>query len=254
MKTYGLKVYSTDHHYLREIIGLYNEGVFDYIELYAVPNTLDATGKKWRKIDMPFIIHAAHSSHGMNLAKNSCATNNRRLYREAAGFADLLLAEKIIFHPGIAGEVKETARQLRSFRERRGLIENKPFINLYGKRCVGASYESIKELRQRTGYGLCLDVGHLLKNAYANDLAPLHELSRWLALKPEMIHLNDGTALSCFDDHLSFGRGDFPLANIIEMIKPCKKVAITIETPKIPALWRKDIIRDFKYLAKRLGR
>ena len=49
----GLKLWSvnTDYYY-EEAKRLYSEGVFDYIELYVVPNTLD-TLAKWKELKYP---------------------------------------------------------------------------------------------------------------------------------------------------------------------------------------------------------
>ncbi len=65
----GLKIWSinTDYYY-DEAIRLYNDGVYDYIGLYVVPNTTD-TIEKWKKLDIPFIVHCPHFAHGFNLAK-----------------------------------------------------------------------------------------------------------------------------------------------------------------------------------------
>ena len=47
----GLKLWSvnTDYYY-NEAIRLYNEGIYDYIELYIVPDTLD-TLPKWKRVN-----------------------------------------------------------------------------------------------------------------------------------------------------------------------------------------------------------
>lgn len=72
----GLKLWSinTDYYY-DEAIRLYNDGVYDYIELYVVPNMTD-TIEKWKKLDIPFIVHCPHFAHGFNLAK----IENKDLY------------------------------------------------------------------------------------------------------------------------------------------------------------------------------
>ena len=72
----GLKLWSinTDYYY-DEAIRLYNDGVYDYIELYVVPNMTD-TIEKWKKLDIPFIFHCPHFAHGFNLAK----IENKDLY------------------------------------------------------------------------------------------------------------------------------------------------------------------------------
>ena len=64
----GLKLWSinTDYYY-DEAIRLYNDGVFDYIELYVLPDSFD-TIKKWEKLKIPFTVHAPHFNQGINLA------------------------------------------------------------------------------------------------------------------------------------------------------------------------------------------
>ena len=107
----GLKLWSvnTDSYY-DEAIRLYHDGVFDYIELYVVPNTLH-TLEKWAKIAIPFIIHCPHFMHGFNLAKAEKKESNFAIYREVKQFADELRAKYIIFHGGMDGDIRETARQ-----------------------------------------------------------------------------------------------------------------------------------------------
>ena len=191
MKKYGLKLYSTDYQKIAVVHQLVSEGLFDFVELYAFPETFRLYGEKWRGLKLPFVVHAAHSSHAMNLALKKNEKSNLKLYKEAAAFAYLLAAEKIIFHPGISGTERETTRQLKKIHDKRAVIENKPCINLFGKRCVGSSYEGIKSIMQKTGCELCLDIGHLIKSCYLNDLDFWGELNKWLLLTPAIIHLND---------------------------------------------------------------
>ena len=130
MYKHGLKLWScnTDYYY-DEAIKLYNHGIFDYIELYVVPETLE-TLSKWKQLKIPFIIHNAHFAQGFNLAKHEKVARNREIYEQTKQFADELNAKYIIFHGGIDGNIKETAKQLASYSESRALIENKPFVAL----------------------------------------------------------------------------------------------------------------------------
>lgn len=111
----GLKLWSinTDCYY-EEAKRLYNEGWFDYIELYVVPNSLDKI-EKWKKIEIPFIIHCPHFAHGFNLAKKEKKGSNRKIFDEVKKYADILNAKYIVIHGGIDGNVEETATQLAFF-------------------------------------------------------------------------------------------------------------------------------------------
>ena len=108
MHKIGLKLWScnTDFYY-DEAIRLYKEDIYDYIELYVVPGTLN-TLEKWKKLKIPFIIHNAHFAQGFNLAKSEKEESNRKIYDQTKQFADELNAKYIIFHGGIEGNIKET--------------------------------------------------------------------------------------------------------------------------------------------------
>ena len=91
----GLKLWSinTDAYY-NEAIRLYEQGVYDYIELYVVPNTLE-TLPQWKKLKIPFIIHNAHFMQHFNLAKKEQEIFNRDIYLQTKQFADELDAHFI---------------------------------------------------------------------------------------------------------------------------------------------------------------
>ena len=160
----GLKLWSinTDYYY-NEAIRLYNDGVYDYIELYVVPNSIK-TLSQWMELDIPFIIHAPHFAHGFNLAKKEYEKGNIEKYNEVKEFADVLMAEHIIFHGGIDGSIDETARQLAALNEPRALIENKPLRaipnKMGGEFCRGATIEELKIVIDTANCGFCFDVGH----------------------------------------------------------------------------------------------
>ena len=100
----GLKLWSinTDF-YLKEAERLYDKGVYDYIELYIVPETTE-TLPAWKGVkNIPFIIHNPHFMHGFNLAKAEKKGRNKEIYDQTKRFADELNARYIIFHGGIDG-------------------------------------------------------------------------------------------------------------------------------------------------------
>ena len=105
----GLKLWSinTDYYY-EEAKRLYDNGVFDYIELYVVPDTLDKLDI-WKKLNIPFILHCPHFMHGFNMAKFEKKECNFTIYQQVKRFADELNAEFIIFHGGVDGNIEETA-------------------------------------------------------------------------------------------------------------------------------------------------
>ena len=70
MNWIGLKLWNINTgYYYDEAIRLYNDKVFDYIELYTVPvysNIID----NWKEMGIPFDIHAPQFAHNENLLKS----------------------------------------------------------------------------------------------------------------------------------------------------------------------------------------
>ena len=56
----GLKIWSRNGNYVQPAVDLYEKGMFDYIELFAVPGSASYI-EKWENLDIPFVLHAPHS-------------------------------------------------------------------------------------------------------------------------------------------------------------------------------------------------
>lgn len=248
----GLKLWSinTDF-YLSEAERLYEKGVYDYIELYTVPETLD-TLQQWKRLKIPFIIHNPHFMHGFNLAKAEKAERNREIYDQTKRFADELNAAHIIFHGGIDGTVEETAHQLASFAEPRALIENKPFVALPnrmgGNFCRGATFDELKLIIDTAKCGFCFDIGHAVCSANSQKKEPYAFLRELMTLKPAMFHLSDVTDMtSPYDAHPHLGTGQLDIARLKREIFPAD-ATISVETNKNSKENLDDFARDVVYL------
>lgn len=246
----GLKLWSINtEFYFEEAKKLFEEGWFDYIELYVVPKTLD-TISKWKESDIPFTLHAPHFMHGVNLAKKENETTNLEIFEEVKIFADELNTQYIVVHGGIDGSVEETTRQLKSFNEPKILIENKPYKALPnkmdGKFCRGATIEEIEYLIKETGYGFCLDIGHSICSANSLNKEPYEYLRKFNTLKPICYHLSDNFVDSQFDKHLHFGEGNYDFKKIFGIIDTDKNIAI--ETNKNSNENLIDFVEDVKWL------
>jgi len=241
----GLKLWSLNtENYLPEALRLYEQGVFEYIELYVVPGSLD-TLPKWQSVKIPFIVHCPHSFHGFSLAQAEKAETNRAIYQEVKKFADALAAPYIIFHGGIDGNIQETARQLKSFNEPRALIENKPFVaipnKMGGELCRGFNADEIKCVMDFTGCGFCFDFGHAICAANSLGKEPYAYIDDFFALKPDMYHLTDAEDItSVYDIHTHLGRGQIDLVRLLKKIP--NDSYITFETDKD----FKDSLKDFE--------
>jgi len=248
----GLKLWSTNtQNYLNEARRLHDDGVYDYIELYVVPDTLDSL-KSWRTLDIPFVIHNAHFAHGFNLAKADMEQNNIRIYEQTRLFADTLKAKYIIFHGGIDGEAEQTARQLAALNEPRALIESKSFVALSnrmgGKFCRGATLDELTAILEQAGCGFCLDFGHAVCSASSQGLDPYAFIRELLRLSPSMYHLSDVTDMnSPYDAHPHLGTGQLDIARLKADMLPAGAM-ISVETNKNYPDRLDDFIEDVRCL------
>ncbi len=246
----GLKLWNinTDF-YFEEAKRLYEEGWFDYIELYIVPNCIE-TVNKWKTLKIPYNIHFPHFAHSVNLAKREFNESNFNIYQEVKKFADELNATNIVIHGGIDGNIEETARQLKSFNDKRFLIENKPYKALpnkmNGEFCRGATIEEIEFVIKESGSGFCLDIGHAICAANSLKEDPYEYISKFQKLKPVCYHLSDNFIDSEFDKHLHFGNGNYDFKKIFSLIDLTNNIAI--ETNKNSKTDLNDFIEDVKWL------
>ncbi len=249
MHKIGLKLWNINtNYYYDEAIHLYNDGIFDYIELYIVPGHLNLIDK-WKDIRIPFDIHAPHFAHNMNLSKKEYEKDNYSKYIEVKEYADSLNASVIIFHGGINGDYKETGRQIKNFNESRILIENKPYQPLRmseDNKCVGSKYEEIKYIMEESRCGFCLDIGHAICSANSQGIEPYSYIEKLVTLNPKRIHLSDIDTTSKYDQHLNYGKGNLDFKRILSIIP--KDVNITIETNKISKTDLDDYADDVYYL------
>lgn len=216
----GLKLGSKDIQYTDEILEYYEQGVFQYIELFTLSGTYDDTISYWKQFKIPFGIHAPHSAAGLNLA---CVANrelNKNKISEAIKFADALKAKYIIFHSGTNGMPNEVVTQLKPFADERFLIENKPIRGLDGSTCVGIVYGDLKLIIDGIGKGtgFCLDFGHAICAANTLKKEPFAFIDELRKLNPRVYHLTDGDYQSELDSHLHYGKGSFPLKELLALV------------------------------------
>jgi len=228
----GLKLFSTNTEALPVAKKLFSSGAFDYLELMALPGTQKWL-KYWLTLGVPCVIHAPHSSHGFNLADPAKRQFNKRQFLETREYADSLRSERIIIHPGIMGETKETIRQILGLHEKRLFIENKPFMTLHETQCVGSSPAEIGQIIKETGVGFCLDVVHAVKAGYSRGIDYLSYIKQFLKLKPKIVHLCDSTVKGGFDQHLGLGAGELDMRLILSLcLRSSSGIYFTLEVPE----------------------
>jgi len=215
----GLKLWSSNKNYVIEAQRLFDNGNCHYIELFVEPGTLDSCVEIWKVLKIPFIIHAPHFTQGVNLAKAENFEQNITYAREALRFADELGAGLVIFHPGVAGDIKETIRQLRVINDKRILIENKPYSSCDGNYvCNGHSPEEIAFIMKEVGVGFCLDVSHAVCAANSKKTDPIVYLGKFLKMRPLVFHIADGDWGGIYDEHEHIGRGSFRFDEVFTLL------------------------------------
>jgi deoxyribonuclease IV len=251
MHKLGLKLWSINKNYIKEAVRLYEDKVYEYIELYVVPDTYKEYIEIWKNLQIPFVIHAPHYEHGMCLSNSEKEYKNKGLAVEAFNYADMLNADIVIFHSGMNGKIEETARQIKLLQDKRITIENKPYYGLNNSGiCNGSSPEEIKLVIQETGCSFCLDIGHAICAANAHKQDPIKYLAKFIKLNPQMFHLTDGDYKGIYDTHKHFGQGNFPLKEILQLVP--KNSTITNEAYKDSKDSLEDFCEDVKYLKERV--
>lgn len=246
MHKLGLKLGSTNTQYTDDILRYYDEGVFQYIELFVVIGTFDETVSYWKQFNIPFGIHAPHSAAGMNLSLAENREINKPKIEETLKFADALDARYIVFHAGTNGTIEEATRQLLPYADERFLIENKPIKGLDGSRCVGTTYDELLQITKELKAGFCLDFGHAICAANTLQEDAVDFIKKLLELSPRLFHLTDGDYKSEMDSHLHYGNGTFPLVHLLNFVP--NGMMITNEAKRSDANSLLEIAEDARAL------
>lgn len=244
----GLKLYSTDTALIPEAMDLYERELFHFIELYVIPRTPREMITQWERLEVPFVIHAAHSLHGINLAQAEKEKDNGHYFGATCKIADTLGAEWIIVHGGNDGSILETIRQIGLIGDSRIVIENKPKIGLRDEACIGwapADFQKIADAGRLRGF--VLDFAHAACAACSEGIDEMRMIESFLAFHPVVFHLSDGNRTSSKDAHLNLGKGNRDLGFYVGCVPPGGY--ITLETPRNPETGLDDFVRDAAFLS-----
>jgi deoxyribonuclease-4 len=251
MNKIGLKLWSSNTIYKEEIGRLWNGKIFDFIELYIEPNSVEFI-EFWKKIRIPFGIHCAHSGHGFNLSLKENIEKNEAFFEEAYHYFNELNAEYLVLHPGVGGDISTTIEQLdfilknNNISEREKiLIENKPYKTLTDDIAVGSGVEEIRKITGELGIGFCLDITHAVKYSISKKKDWAKVLNEFMKLRPKVIHVSDAFQDNEKDQHLHIGSGDFDFK---KMLAICRAEYSVLETVKDS----KDSLKDFEEDVKKI--
>ena len=244
----GLKLYSTNTDLIKNASELHKDGFFYYIELYIIPGSYEKINK-WKDFDIPYIIHAPHSSHGVNLAQKEKWETNLQHFNETQRFTDELGSDIIIVHGGNNGSFEETIRQIRLLDDQRIILENKPKRGLFDEECVGWSPSEFQmALKTDAISGTALDFVHATCAACSLQVETITLINEFLKFNPKIFHLSDGDTQSQKDTHLNFGKGNLNLKEFLASIP--NGGLLTLETPRDPAKGLNDFVNDVIFLQK----
>ena len=113
---------------------------------------------------------------------------------------------------------------MRPFIDTRCLIENKPAKGLNGEKCLGSTPEEIRYVQNELQMGFCCDFGHAICTANFLKKEPLEFIGEFLVINPQMYHLTDGDYSGEYDSHLHYGKGTFPLQELLNMVPEGAKI------------------------------
>lgn len=242
----GLKLYSTNTGLIPEANFL-RDKYFNFVELYIIPGSYDKTISAWKEVNFPYVIHAPHSFHGVNLARSECRGSNMLHMREVQRFADVLDAAVIIVHGGNNGNITETIDQLRLIDDLRVVVENKPNIGTLNESCIGwSASEFIKFREAGVLHGIALDFTHAACAARTTETDIGSFIQSLLEFEPKIFHLSDGDSSSQKDVHLNLGKGSLNLEQFLSII-PVNGL-VTVETPRGVAGNLSEFVTDITYL------
>ncbi len=224
---FGLKLWSINADLIGQAIRLIDEKVFDYIELFVVP---DSEIKPFL-IDVPYTIHIPHNRFGVNIGDTIIKEYNLQKINESITWADKLNAKYLILHAG-HGSMMHATDLLHELSDSRLLIENMPKVGLDGEAMIGYSPEQIEELLEDSDMGLCLDFGHAVKAAVSLGLNYKEYIGEFMDLKPMVFHVSDGMLSGEMDEHLGIGDGEYDFGFLLGCVKMNPLKYVTLEVPR----------------------
>lgn len=225
---FGLKLWSTNIDLLAQARQLIDNKIFNYIELFVVPDTKISPFL----IDVPYIVHIPHHKFGVNIGESGLKKYNLEKIYESISWADKLNAKYLILHAG-HGSMESAADLLGEVIDNRLLIENMPKVGLNDERMIGYSPEQIEELISINNAGLCLDLEHVVKAAASLGLEYKEYVNIFLEFYPKVFHISDGTLKCEKDEHLNIGEGELDFGYLLKCVKRNHSRLVTIETHRI---------------------
>lgn len=255
MRKFGFKVFDTNLHnapdFVREC-ALFTANKEDmFVELMVsteIPLEELSAFKQILK-DVEVRIHAAHSSFGFDVGERKLEKQNRQKFECVQFAADMFNAQSIVVHAGSGHgqeRLKETARQIKLFNDKRIVVENLPYIDRNDGPLSGSIADEIKYIQEESGCGFCFDFSHAICAAISLNIDIEEQLQSFFDLKPTVYHLCDGDLNKAEDLHLHYNKGNYPLKHFLNDYTD-DNAYITMETGDL-SLHNDLSVKDYKYL------
>lgn len=225
---FGLKLWSINTDLIDEAVRLIDEKVFDYIELFVIPDS-EITPFL---IDVPYIIHIPHEKFGVNIGAPSVNEYTLQKIDESIIWADQLNAKHLILHAGHSS-MHHATNLLRELSDSRLLIENMPKVGLDGEAMIGYSPAQIEELIGDIDIGVCLDFGHAVKAAVSLGVNYKEYVQGFMELEPKVFHVSDGRLSGERDEHMGIGEGEYDFGFLMRCVERSRSEMVTMETPRV---------------------
>lgn len=212
----------------------------DFIEVMAIE------GQNYsflKGLSLPVVVHVAHHSFGVNFADKTKKDLNTRLIKHAIKLADLVNSKKIIIHMGAISNSDSSEGNaisfLKSFGDKRFLIENlPPYSPLFG-RALCSTHESLKNASEILGVGICFDLNHAISCSLENREDYFDLIKRFLELKPAHYHLGGQRITGGDKTHLSLSESEIDIKKILAILP--RDAEITLEVSSDLERVKKDL-------------
>lgn len=215
MIKYWLKLRSINTDLFQEVRRLIEENIFDFIELYILPEKFDKNKFKilqW----LPISFHAPHGMHGFNPIDPKNNTEEiREIVDEYIQFFDPFA---IVVHPEDGNDVSVLKKRLDHFWDNNILIENMPMksiidgnINFYG-----TTLGHIQEI-QKFHNKFCFDFAKAKSSAVSQWLDPKRYVLDMIELmKPDYFHVSGFQSNTEADEHWDLWEWDQEMMNFMK--------------------------------------
>lgn len=261
MSKIGLKLLSTGcEKYCDGAISLFREHIFDYIELYIVPDTT-STIEQWKNfqklnkpdspVKIPFILHAPDHKNNISLSTHDNLEHNIEIYKQVDQFKQELNAKCIIVTPGTRGVISETARQLKIINAKNIIIKNNihRISSLNNAAGIGSNMEEIEKLKKELNCGFCLDIDNAICTANLISVSPYELLRQFSTFNPIMYRISGNNITATQNEHLHFEETQINYSIISMNIKNNALITINSDNSDSPDLnaFKEDVkfIRRF---------